>query len=55
MNHEDMVYGLQYNDGAIQPMPSLQAAMIASDSVYGGTVVWRYETSWEPLVKDDAA
>ena len=52
MNHEDKVYGLQYNDGAIQPMPSLQAALIVADSVYGSTVVWRYETPWEPLVKE---
>ena len=52
MNHEDIVYGLQYNDGAIQPMPSLQAALIAADSVYGGTVVWRHETPWEPLIKE---
>ena len=52
MNHEDMVYGLQYDNGAVQPMPSLQAALIVADSVYGSTVVWRHETPWEPLVKE---
>ena len=55
MKHEDVVYGIRYNDGAVQPIPSLQAALLAADSIYGGVVVWRHETPWEPLAEEGRA